>query len=86
MDMAMARQLASFAGALLILVAYIGHQLNWMDARKACYNILNAAGSTILAYIALRPFQVGFLVLEASWTVISLWALLQAWKVRGSRW
>ena len=84
MDMAIARQLASFAGALLILVAYIGHQLKWMDARKAWYNILNAVGSAILAYIALHPFQVGFLVLEASWTVISLWALVQGWKTRDS--
>ena len=71
----MARQFASFAGALLILVAYVGHQMGWMDSRKAWYNILNAAGSAILAYIAFRPFQVGFVVLEVTWVLISLYAL-----------
>ena len=71
----MARQIASFAGALLILVAYVGHQLSWMDSRRAGYNILNAAGSAILAYIAFRPFQVGFVVLEVTWVLISLYAL-----------
>ena len=75
MDISLARRIVSFAGALLILVAYTGHQMNWMDARKPGYNILNAVGSAILAYIALRPFQVGFVVLEVSWAVISVYAL-----------
>ena len=45
MDISLARQAASFAGALLILVAYVGHQWGWMDSRKATYNILNTIGS-----------------------------------------
>ena len=39
MDIALARQFASFVGALLILIAYAGHQLRWIDARSAGYNI-----------------------------------------------
>jgi hypothetical protein len=75
MDISLARQMTSFGGALLILIAYMGHQLNWMDSRKAAYNILNAVGSVILAYIALHPFQIGFVVLETSWVLISVYAL-----------
>jgi hypothetical protein len=74
----MMRQAASFAGALLILVAYAGHQMRWMDSRKAAYNLLNAFGSAILAYIAFHPFQIGFVVLEVTWTLISLWAMFRA--------
>jgi len=77
MDIMLARQVASFVGALLILVAYVGHQMNWMDARKAGYNILNAVGSAILAYIAFHPFQIGFIVLEVTWTIISIYALMR---------
>jgi len=77
MDIFLARQLASFVGALLILVAYVGHQLHWMDARRPGYNILNAIGSAILAYIAFHPFQVGFVVLEVTWTLISLYVLFR---------
>ena len=73
----MARQIASFAGALLILVAYAGQQMSWMDARKPAYNILNAVGSAVLAYIAFRPFQIGFVVLEISWALISVYALFR---------
>ena len=60
MQISMLRQIASFVGALLILVAYAGQQIDWMDPRKFWYNILNAVGSAILAYIAFHPFQIGF--------------------------
>jgi hypothetical protein len=77
MDISLARQMASFAGALLILIAYVGHQMKWMDPRKAAYNVLNAVGSAILGYIAFHPFQVGFVVLEVTWTLISVYALVR---------
>lgn len=83
MDIALARQLASFVGALLILIAYVGHQMSWMNPRSAVYNILNAAGSAILLYIALHPFQIGFIVLEAVWTLISLYALARPKRLVG---
>ena len=77
MSMELARQLISFLGALLILIAYVGHQLGWVNARGAAYNIFNATGSAILAWIAFHPFQVGFVVLEGVWTIVSIWALLR---------
>ena len=69
--------MASFVGALLILVAYAGHQMKWMDSRRAAYNMLNAIGSAILGYIAFHPFQIGFVVLEVTWTLISVYALVR---------
>jgi hypothetical protein len=71
-------QIVSLAGALLILVAYVGHQLKWMRPEGVTYNLMNAAGSGILAYVAFRPFQVGFVVMETAWVVISLYALLRS--------
>jgi hypothetical protein len=75
MDISLPRQIASFVGALLILVAYVGHQMGWMDSRKAGYNVLNAVGSAILAYIAFHPFQFSFVLLEVVWVLISVYAL-----------
>jgi hypothetical protein len=75
MDISLPRQIASFVGALLILVSYVGHQMGWMDSRKARYNVLNAVGSAILAYIAFHPFQFGFVLLEVVWVLISVYAL-----------
>jgi hypothetical protein len=77
MEISMWRQSASFLGAMLILIAYAGHQMGWMNPRRTAYNILNAVGSAILGYIAFHPFQLGFVILEVMWTVISIYALLR---------
>ena len=79
--MDLVRQIASFVGALMILIAYTGHQMGWMSSRSALYNILNAAGSAILLYIALHPFQIGFIVLEGVWVLISLYALARPKRI-----
>lgn len=77
MEISTLRQIASFAGALMILIAYVGHQMGLIYSRSAVYNILNAIGSAILAYIAFHPFQIGFVVLEVTWTLISIYALFR---------
>lgn len=70
-------QIISMAGALLCLVAYVGHQLHWMDAKKWLYSVLNLLGGGILCYVALRPFQAGFVLMEGVWTFVSLFALVK---------
>jgi hypothetical protein len=75
MSMDLARQLISFVGALLILIAYVGHQLGHVNSHSPAYNIMNAAGAAILAWSAFHPFQLGFVVLEGVWTIVSLWSL-----------
>ena len=80
MQISLLRQTASFIGAVLILLGYAGQQFGWMNPRKPTYNLLNGVGSAILAYIAFHPFQIGFVLLEVTWAVISAYAL-----VRGDR-
>ena len=77
MHISLFQQLFSFTGAMLILIAYAGHQFKWMSARSAPYNILNAVGSGILGYAALRPFQLGFVILESAWVGVSLYGLIR---------
>jgi hypothetical protein len=47
-----------------------------MNARMPAYKILNAAGSAVLAYVAFRPFQIGFVILEVVWALVSIYALV----------
>lgn len=70
-------QIFSFIGAMVTLIAYVGHQMKWMDARKALYNVLNAAGSGILVYVAFHPFQVGFVIMETVWLIVSVYAVFR---------
>lgn len=70
-------QALSFAGAMMILVAYTGQQMKWMNSRGLLYNLLNIVGSTILCYIAFFPFKLGFVVLEGVWVLISIYAIFR---------
>jgi hypothetical protein len=71
-------QALSFIAAMVILVAYVGHQTRRMDANGVAYNIMNAAGSSVLTYVALKPFQLGFVVLESVWALVSFYAFFRA--------
>ena len=75
MHITFAHQVESFVGAFLILIAYLGHQLKFMDSRMPAYNILNALGSAVLAYVAFNPFQIGFVILDVVWALVSIYAL-----------
>jgi len=81
MQVPLAQQIVSFAAAMLVLVAYIGHQAKRVDSSRIAYNLSNAAGGAVLAWAALHPFQWGFFVLEGTWCIVSLIALLRALRL-----
>jgi hypothetical protein len=70
-------QALSFTAAMMILVAYAGQQMKWMDPKSLLYNVLNIVGSGILCYIAFFPFKLGFVVLEGVWVLISIYAIFR---------
>jgi hypothetical protein len=70
-------QLVQIAGALLILIAFAAAQLGTMDQRSRVYLFLNLVGSAILAVLAWKETQWGFLLLEGVWAAVSAWSLLK---------
>ncbi|GGM84326.1 hypothetical protein ACFFX1_27650 [Dactylosporangium sucinum] len=71
------------AGSLLVLLPFVLVQLGRMQTRSQWYNLLNLAGSGILAVEALHGRQWGFLLLEGVWAAVSLRAAVR-WR-RGHR-
>jgi hypothetical protein len=65
-------QLVSLAGAALILAAYVGLQRGWLPRERRAYNALNFVGSTLLTYAAVRNWNLGFVILEGAWALLSL--------------
>ena len=78
-------QLISVVGALAILVAYAANQLRYMGPSNLSYALLNFAGSAVLAVVAVVEEQWGFLLLEAIWALVSLWASMKLLKDRSAR-
>ncbi|HXG27912.1 MAG TPA: hypothetical protein VNJ47_03580, partial [Nevskiales bacterium] len=70
-------QVFALLGALAILAAFAGSQLRVMSAHGLPYLLLNAGGAGVLTVVAWLERQWGFLLLEAVWTLVSLFALVR---------
>lgn len=69
-------QLVQIAGALLILAGFTFSQLGWLSPKSVSYLVLNLVGSFVLAVLAALDRQLGFLLLEGVWAVVSAWSLV----------
>ena len=69
-------QFISVAGALLILIPFAANQFGRLNASSLAYQLMNLLGSGTLAAIAVIERQYGFLLLEGTWALVSLWGLL----------
>ena len=69
-------QLVQVIGALLILAAFIAGQRGTLSPHSLVYLALNLVGSLTLTAVAAVEWDLGFLLLEAVWALVSLWGLL----------
>jgi len=72
-------QAAQLLGAGMILGAYVLLQTGALGARSRPYLGLNAVGAVTLALIALVESLWGFLLLEGTWMLVSVAALLRTY-------
>ena len=70
--------LIQILGAVLILVAFVAAQRGAMSPQSLTYLWLNLVGSAVLAVLAARHANWGFLLLEGVWAIVSAWGLLRA--------
>ena len=75
-------QIAQIAGAVLILIAFAASQRGSMSPHSLAYLLLNLAGSLVLTVVAAVEFDLGFLLLEAVWALVSAWGL---WRLAQGR-
>jgi hypothetical protein len=76
-------QTISVVGALAILGAYAAGQFGLADASKLSYQAANFLGSAALSVVAVVDWQLGFILLEGAWALMSLWGI--AAILRGAR-
>lgn len=71
-------QTISLIGAVCLLWAYVAAQMGRMRSDSALYNALNAVGSALLTWVAIRDQRWGFILLEGVWALVSLPPLFRA--------
>jgi hypothetical protein len=68
-------QAIQIVGALIILGAFAASQLGELATDSRLYLALNVVGSVILAVLAVIEGQIGFILLEGVWALVSAWSL-----------
>lgn len=76
-------QVISILGALAILVAFAANLFGWIQPSNLWYSVANFLGSAVLTVVAVIDQQLGFLLLEGTWALVSLWGIFSA--LRGRR-
>ena len=66
-------QLVSIIGALGVLGAFAADQFGWVDPGRLSYALANLVGAGILTAVAAVEGQVGFVLLQGVWSIVSLW-------------
>ena len=71
-------QLISVLGALAILGAFAANMFGWISPSNLWYSVANFLGSAVLTVVAVVDRQLGFILLEGTWAVVSLWGVYSA--------
>ena len=69
-------QVISVLGALAILGAYADNLFGWVTPSNLSYSVANFLGSAVLTVIAVIDQQIGFILLEGTWALVSLWSIV----------
>jgi hypothetical protein len=64
-------QSIQIAGSLLILSAFVAAQAGRLRTTAPAYLVLNLIGSAVLAVLAALHAELGFLLLEGVWAIVS---------------
>jgi len=73
----MIAQLVSLLGAGMILAAFAAQQAGKLGGEDRVYLVLNLFGAVILTWFAIQAKNAGLIVLEGSWSMISLVSLVR---------
>lgn len=76
-------QVISVLGALAILGAFAANLFGWIQPSNFWYSVANFLGSAVLTVVAVVDRQLGFILLEGTWALVSLWGIFAALRSRG---
>jgi hypothetical protein len=64
-------------GVLLVIVAYAGATMKWLDPAKAPALLLNLVGSLLIIWSLVYAFNLSAFLMEAAWALVAVVGLLR---------
>jgi hypothetical protein len=74
-----------FAGVSILLVAFFLNLTNKLHKDSFGYILLNIVGAGVACLASVLINYLPFIVLEGTWTIVSLWALIGYYKNKKAR-
>lgn len=71
-------QAIQMGGALIVLAGFVANQRMGLSSDSALFLLLNAVGTAILAVVAGVNRDLGFVLLEGVWAIVSTLGLVRA--------
>lgn len=78
-------QAVSLLGALFVLAGYAAQHFKLISSDGLSYLMLNFIGGAMLCWVAIDSRQLGFIVMEGAWVLISLSGLWRLWRGAASQ-
>lgn len=73
-----------FAGVAILLLAFLLNLMEKLSKDGLTYILLNIVGAGLACLASWLINYIPFVILEASWTLVSLWALINYFSKRSS--
>ena len=73
-----------FIGVFLILLAYFLNEINQITNKDIAFILLNLFGASLACLASILINYVPFIVLEAAWALVSLFSLINYFRVKPS--
>ncbi len=64
-------------GVAMILIAFILNLMQIISTKNFWYILMNFVGAGLACYASVLLKYVPFIILEATWTLVSLWGLIR---------
>ncbi len=70
------------AGVGLILLAYFLNTARLLERNRRAYYVMNIFGAAMACYASWLLRYAPFVVLEATWTIVSIYGLMKAMRIK----
>lgn len=72
-------------GALIVVAAYFATQMRMLNSDDLAFPVVNLLGSVLIVYSLLYNFNLASMLIEGFWILISVFGIIQYFRLKQAR-